>query len=553
MKNLNCTSKSSINYSYKANTPFSYKKLFYFVFLFILTFTFSSNSSKKWIDPILKKFQYWEWTEVNKKSEWKPRAGLQAIDHNGALYVMGGRTPIDPMIINVPGASTIWGDVWKSNDKGKSWSQILETDDKSHWPARAYFQAVNNNKYMYIIGGQNFNIIDNPGLPFCLPDCLPKIPKSDFFNDVWRSEDGIKWTNLTNNIPSEKRFSPRAGLSAVIFNNEIYVMGGSVNDDSSITPSGPARIYYNDVWKSKDGKNWQCITKNAPWSPRAGGVAVVKNGYLYMIGGEDGFICNPSTPRCPPYYNDVWRTKDGKKWEVVTKSAQWSARPGHQVVVADNRFVLFGGFGLDPNFNPSVYPPQKYVPSNPMDVWVSKDGKDWKKLKDAPWNAKTPADIKYDFDALVLKGSNEFHKDAIYTFGGDRETFDFLDFTNYLNVDNDVWRFSLPKLNKEDDSIDKNLVEISSKKLELVQNYPNPFNNSTKISYKITNKALIKIYIYNVNGELVKNLITENKPVGTYEVEWNGKNNNNSPVNKGIYIAKIWADNEMKTIKLILK
>jgi hypothetical protein len=45
-----------------------------------------------------------------------------------------------------------------------------------------------------------------------------------------------------------------------------------------------------------------------------------------------------------------------------------------------------------------------------------------------------PEDIKYDFAALAAHG-------MIYTFGGDRETFDFFDLTNYLNVDNDVWRY----------------------------------------------------------------------------------------------------------------
>lgn len=34
--------------------------------------------------------------------------------------------------------------------------------------------------------------------------------------------------------------------------------------------------------------------------------------------------------------------------------------------------------------------------------------------------------------------------DVIYTFVGDRETFDFEDPTNYLHVDNDVWRYALP-------------------------------------------------------------------------------------------------------------
>lgn len=551
MKNSNHSSILSSIFTYDFKKYLIFKNAYYFVFLFLLIFALSSNSSVNWLNLTLKKFQHWEWTEVNKNSEWEGRAGLQAINHKGKLYIMGGRTPLNPLVTNVPGASKIWGDVWKSDDKGKSWTQILETDDNSHWPARAYFQAVIKGKHIYIIGGQNFNIIDNPGFPFCSP-CPPKISKSDFFNDVWRSEDGKIWTNMTINMSSLKRWSPRAGLSAIVFNEEIFVMGGSVNDDSSITPQGPARVYYNDVWKSKDGKNWECITKNAPWAPRAGGVAVVKNGFIYMIGGEDGFICNQFTPRCPPYYNDVWRTKDGKNWENITQNAQWSPRPGHQVVVADNYFVLFGGFGLDPNFDPINNPQHKYVPSNPMDVWVSKNGKDWGVLKNKPWNAPSPADVKYDFDAVVVKGNNEYMPHAIYTFGGDRETFDFSDFTNYLNVDNDVWRFSLPKHFDVDKTITQNDSELPLEKLSLVQNYPNPFFNSTKITFRLSTDAVVKIAIYNFKGELVKNLISENRPAGLNGIEWNAKNGNNFPVNKGIYIAKIMVENEFKTIKLIL-
>ena len=49
------------------------------------------------------------------------------------------------------------------------------------------------------------------------------------------------------------------------------------------------------------------------------------------------------------------------------------------------------------------------------------------------------AEIKYDFDALVLERDG---LQSIYTFGGDRETFDFSDRTNFLRVDRDVWRFA---------------------------------------------------------------------------------------------------------------
>lgn len=370
-------------------------------------------------------FKQWTWYEINGSTSWDARAGLQALYKEGRMYVIGGRTPTN--IFNVPGESIIWGDVWESSDFGASWIRILETDDTSHWPARAYFQSVVMGDYMYLFGGQNFNIVQNPGIPG-LP---PFIAQSEFFNDVWRSSDGVNWTALTTNAG----WSERAGLSAVVFNNEIYVMGGSVNDDSSITPNGPARIYFNDVWKSSDGMNWELLTEEAPWAKRAGGVAVVKDGFIYMIGGEDGFICNEQTPRCPPYYNDVWRTKDGMNWEVVNEHCEWLARPGHQVVVASNKFVLFGGFGLGPDIT---------VPANPMDVWVSNNGKSWKQVSETPWDAMIPADIKYDFDALVLEGMIN-QSDMIFTFGGDRETFNFFDPFNYLNVDNDVWKFTFQK------------------------------------------------------------------------------------------------------------
>lgn len=510
--------------------------------IFILTISVGVCGQESKFGP--KGFNRWEWKEVNENAPWNARAGLQALEYRGDFYIFGGRTPISPLIVNVPGASTIWGDVWKSNNNGKTWKRILETNDNTHWPARAYFQAVNKGKYMYIIGGQNFNIIDNPAYPFCNP-CPPKIPKSDFFNDVWRSENGVHWTNMTKDMPSASRWSVRAGLSAVVFKDEIYVMGGSVNDDASITPQGPARIYYNDVWKSKNGRDWECLTKKAPWAPRAGGIAIVKNGYIYMIGGEDGFTCNPFTPRCPPYYNDVWRTKDGVCWELVTAAAPWSSRPGHQVVVAENHFVLFGGFGLDLQFDPINNPGKPYVASNPMDMWVSRDGEKWKKLTHLPWNAKSPKDIKYDFDALVVKSDGENKKDAIYTFGGDRETFDFTDFTNYLNVDNDVWKFYLPQNCRDDEDGPETLL--------LFINYPNPFSDNTRIAFTLAGEATVKIDIYNSNSELVKNLLIKKKPAGLHTVDWNARDQNNKTVKPGIYIARIQADNESKSIRLMVR
>ncbi len=370
----------------------------------------------------------YQWDLVNPAASWSPRAGLQVVDLNDRFYMMGGRTPVDPAVVPVFGASEIWGDVWTSEDKGATWERILETDAGNHWPARAYFQAVTKGNEMFILGGQNFNVVDNPS-----PFGPPQIAVSDFFSDVWSSSDGVNWTART----LDAGWDGRAGLSSVVFRDELYVFGGSKNDDAAVVgPGGPPRIYFNDVWKSSnDGVDWQQVNGAAPWAPRAGAAVVVKDDYIYLLGGEDGFTCD-SGLRCPPYFNDVWRTQDGVNWEQVVEVAEWPSRPGHQAVVVGDQIVVFGGFGL------STDPADPFKPSNPIDMWASVDGANWELLEQAPWNADSPADIKYDFDALVAPGRSE-GADAIYTFGGDRETFNPIDPVNYLNIDNDVWSFEL--------------------------------------------------------------------------------------------------------------
>ncbi|MGI9428177.1 MAG: Kelch repeat-containing protein, partial [Bythopirellula sp.] len=261
-----------------------------------------------------------------------------------------------------------------------------------------------------------------------------QVPVSNFFNDVWSSDDGVNWVQKT----PDAGWEGRAGLSSIVYRDEIYVFGGSKNDDQSIVgPGGPERIYFNDVWKSSDdGATWDEVTAAADWEPRAGAAVVVKDDFIYLLGGEDGFTCDSGGPRCPPYFNDVWRTQDGENWELVTAASDWAPRPGHVAAVVENDIVLFGGFGLSADFN------DPFKPSNPIDMWVSEDGAEWDLLSTTPWNASSPEQIKYDFDSLVSTASPG-GVPSLYTFGGDRETFNPVDLTNYLNVDNDVWRFTI--------------------------------------------------------------------------------------------------------------
>ncbi len=375
-----------------------------------------------------------QWNNIQQQTEWPRRAGLQVLNHRGKFYLLGGRQPL--LEQRFPNESILFGDVWMSDDKGSSWQHILNTDDQSHWPARAYFKAVSKGKYMYVIGGQNFKpacVIE--GIPDNSPACPQVIPKSEFFNDVWRSKDGIQWKKMTVNAP----WQGRAGLMVEVLRGRLYVFGGSKNDDSAIVDGAPQREYFNDVWSSSNGKHWR-KESDAPWPKRAGGATLTRNGYIYMLGGEFGFL--PDEMGKLPYLNDVWKTRNGRKWIKVTDAAQWSARPGHQCGVMYQKIVCFGGFGL---------------PFNPTKVWVSESGKNWKSLSTGAWGAMfsefNPVlgseQIKYDFDIVEYKDYRT-GKQSIFTFGGDREVFFLppplegvisLEQYNFDRVDNDVWQF----------------------------------------------------------------------------------------------------------------
>lgn len=86
-------------------------------------------------------------------------------------------------------------------------------------------------------------------------------------------------------------FDKREGHSSVVFKDHIFVIGGK----------GQTKIL-NDVWKSKDGKEWVQITASAAFSPRFKHASFVHQGYIYVVAGED---------EAGNYNNEVWKSDDG--------------------------------------------------------------------------------------------------------------------------------------------------------------------------------------------------------------------------------------------------
>lgn len=83
---------------------------------------------------------------------------------------------------------------------------------------------------------------------------------------------------------------------------------------------------------------------------------------------------------------------------------------------------------------------------------------------------------------------------------------------------------------------------------ELYQNYPNPFNPETTISFSIPQEEKVSIFIQNILGENVTQIINEIKPKGIYSVKFNGKN-----CSSGIYFVTLKTSQFYQTKKMILQ
>jgi hypothetical protein len=225
-------------------------------------------------------------------------------------------------------ASGTLNDVWRSTDKGATWSQITAN---ANWSARKGLRAVS--------AGQN-SILMTGGMD----------GSNTVQNDVWWStDDGQNWIRLTAHAEWAARYEHTLNM---LSDGTLVVMGGS---------NGATTL--NDVWTASaaDWSTWTEQTASAPWSIRSGqSTQVLSDNSLLLMGGY-------------PDKHDVWRsTSQGATWVQQTGSASWSGRYLHSsVVMPDGSVVLMGGSG---NLN---------------DVWRSTDnGVTWTQLTTGAWSGR---------------------------------------------------------------------------------------------------------------------------------------------------------------------
>lgn len=274
---------------------------------------------------------------------------------------------------------------------------------------------------MWLLGGWNPTDKTN----------FPKICNSE----VWASRDGLDWTEVSPEAPWEGRhtagwvvhhgrmwvvggdcnqrhyqndvwssldganwtlmldevpWAPRALHLTYSFRGKLWVMGGQTMPGFA----GGEERFYNDVWSSTDGKRWERVVEHAPWAPRgmSSGQVIFRN-RLWILGG--GTYDTPTTPE-RRFYNDVWSTDNGVNWTCHTEHAAWEPRQYHEVAVWDDKMWVMEGWNR----------------TNRNDVWYSSDGVTWTELPGTPWAPRHAASVFVHDDALWMVAGNNMQPDV---------------------------------------------------------------------------------------------------------------------------------------------
>ncbi|HER07904.1 MAG TPA: hypothetical protein ENO20_03245 [Bacteroides sp.] len=279
-----------------------------------------------------------EWTLVNPSAPWLGRRGHASVvfdDGSGeAIYVIGGFT-----VNEENGYREYRNDVWRSTD-GAVWTQIKERtcpelDSLYDWFPRFNHTCLvathGGTRYIYLIGGAT--MLEDHNTRYSMM----------YFNDVWRSVNGITWERLPNDdfgIRSEhaSTVDPATG--------RMYIQGGrhGVIFESEENGTHPLPDW-QWLWSSDDGISWTPANDTAEFnqSPlwRAEHQIIYYGESLFGLPGKSNSNTHFHFSRKEDY--TTWRLDPGNLWSVDSEGSDFGARYGYSVVIHEGRVWVLGG------------------------------------------------------------------------------------------------------------------------------------------------------------------------------------------------------------------
>jgi len=157
---------------------------------------------------------------------------------------------------------------------------------------------------------------------------------------------------------------------------------------------------------------------------------------------------------------------------------------------------------------------------------------------------------QYDtyFDSTTVAGNMKGETVGVAYFGDDFKVVT-LSFPLYYMQEDQAKNLIFYILNEQFNellTIEKR-EDIIATEFRLLQNYPNPFNPTTKIHYELQFTNDVDLSIYNLLGEKIATLVSENQKAGYHQVEWDASN-----FASGVYYYSLKAGEFRDVKKMVL-
>lgn len=164
------------------------------------------------------------------------------------------------------------------------------------------------------------------------------------------------------------------------------------------------------------------------------------------------------------------------------------------------------------------------------------------------WTTVTEVN-NYGFELERKSGVTDWKKIGFIEGSGNSNSPKQYSFTDKNLVGGSKFQYRLKQIDNDGRYEYTDIVEVNfiPKEFALYQNYPNPFNPETKIRYQLPKESKVSIKIYDILGSEIRELLSEQKEAGIFELEFNAVN-----LPSGTYIYIMSTGDFVQAKKMIL-
>ena len=342
---------------------------------------------------------------------------------------------------------------------------------------------------------------------------------------VWTGENWIQQAKLT---AADGAASDNFG-QFVSVSEDFAIVGAPKHAHAGLKQSGAAYIF------GRNGENWAQhakLTENKPVAKNQFGVSVSISGGVALVGAplNDGVANSTGAAYVFNRVGDTWL----QHTKLTAKDADEQDQFGSAVSIYHN--IALVGAKFDDELGNNAGAAYSFLREG--DAWVQKK-KVTIEARDMQPDIRVHLGISVSIRSKYAIAGGE-------VADGDIGAAYIYDVTRDLDVPY---------------SIEPRLLSVTTlghlKRTALYQNYPNPFNPETWLPYQLSNDTSVAFHIYNVSGQLVREINLGMQKKGSYldkrsAAYWDGKDQYGQDVSSGIYIYDFKAGTFRANRKMVI-